>query len=241
MLKFAVMQLRWEFRKDESTAVQRFRYQDAGLRHDVAFNAEGEPVLHLISEIQASADSGFQDYELSTGIAYAILPGVFEHADHPTLKEPLIRIALQGGYVMAFPKGHVIPTALPLYAIAFEHAGTKNHFVLIHVAGKKVTVAAFSGQKPLLINTFPAGNEAEALYFALGPFKRAGIAVSEVEVEILSDSNLQAPLLQLFGRFLVNVKPCPVSLPYEVGQYPPHADISLLLFTLSQCGLPAAN
>jgi len=186
----------------------------------VAFNAEGEPVLHLISEIQASADSGFQDYELSTGIAYAILPGVFEHADHPTLKEPLIRIALQGGYVMAFPKGHVIPTALPLYAIAFEHAGTKNHFVLIHVAGKKVTVAAFSGQKPLLINTFPAGNEAEALYFALGPFKRAGIAVSEVEVEILSDSNLQAPLLQLFGRFLVNVKPCPPDNTHPTPTFP---------------------
>ncbi|MFM7764953.1 MAG: DUF3822 family protein [Sphingomonadales bacterium] len=241
MLKFAVMQLRWEFRKDESTAVQRFRYQESGLRHDVAFNAEGGPVLHLISETRTAADSDFNGYEMSTEIAYAILPEVFQWAEHPTLKEPLSRIVLEGGYVVAFPEGQIVPSALPLYTIAFEHAKTKNHFVLIHVVGKKVTVAAFSEQKPLLINTFPAGNEAEALYFALGPFKRAGIAVNEVEVEVLCDSAIQASLLQLFGRFLANVKPCPVSLPYEVGQYPPHADISLLLFTLPQCGLPAVH
>ena len=239
MLKFAVMQLRWEFRKDESMGVQRYRYQYAGLRHDAAFTAEGEPVLHLISETQATDDSHFLGYELSTEIDYAILPEAFQQAEHPTLKEPLSRLSLEGGYLIAFPEGHILPAALPLYIIAFEHAKTKNHFVLIHVMGKKVTVAAFSEQKPLLINTFPAGNEAEALYFALGPFKRAGIAVNEVEVEVLSDSAIQAPLLDLFGRFLANVKPCPFSLPYEVGQYPPHADISLLLFTLPQCGLQA--
>ena len=239
MLKFAKMQLHWEFRKDASTAVQRFRYENEGLRHDVAFNAEGEPVLHLIAE--TNEESPFQGYEMSSELPYTILPEAFQQADHPTLKDPLSKIPLEGGYILAFPQGRIIPAALPLYTIALGHAKTKNHFVLIHVAGKKVTVAAFSEQKPLLINTFPAGNEAEALYFALGPFKRAGIAVTEVEIEILSDSAIQTPLLQLFGRFLSNVKPCAISLPYEVGQFPPHADISLLLFTLPQCGLPAEH
>jgi hypothetical protein len=241
MLKFALMQLRWEYRKDESTAVQRFRYRDSGLQHEMAFNAEGEMVLHLIAEtpVSVAADTAFQGVDLSVEVPYVLLPEVFRHADHPGLSGTLSKVSVEGGYVVAFEGSNPIPTALPLYTVAYEQSKGKNHYVLIHVTGKRVTVAAFSDQKPLLLNTFPAGNEAEALYFALGPFKRAGIDMADVEVAVLSDSAAQAPLLQLFGRFLEDVKPCPVSLPYEVGQYPPHADISLLLFTLSQCGLPA--
>ncbi len=237
MLKFALMQLRWEYRKDESMAVQRFRYHDAGLLHEMAFSGDGELVLHLIAE--TSTYPGDSVCRLSSQTAFALLPEVFQNAEHPALSCPLRKVSVEGGYVIAFEGSDTIPTALPLYAVAYEHSKGKNHYVLIHVTGKRATVAAFSDQKPLLLNTFHAGNEAEALYFALGPFKRAGINMADVEVAVLADSTAQAPLLQLFGRFLEDVNPFPVSLPYEVGQYPPHADISVLLFTLSQCGLPA--
>lgn len=236
MLKFALMQLHWEYRRDESTALQRFWYSESGLLHEMAFNAEGEMVLHLISESSRGAQAG---YSLSPETVFALLPEAFQHADYPNLSGPLKKVTVEGGYVIAFEDGKALPTALPLFTIGYEQAKVKNHYVLIHVAGNSVTVAAFAGQKPLLLNTFPAGNEAEALYFALGPFKRAGLAIADLEVAVLADTNRQAPLLQLFGRFIPDVKPFPVSLPYEVGQYPPHADISMLLFTLSQCGLPA--
>ncbi len=241
MLKFALMQLRWEYKKDESTAVRRFRWQEAGITHEMAFNAEGEMVLHLIGESRRSEDTdmgAFSGYEMRADIPFALLPAAFQQAEHPTIKEPCQKVPVDGGYVVVFPAGSIVPAALPLFTIGMQQAKTKDHCVLIHIAGKQVTVAAFSEQKPLLLNTFPAGNEAEALYFAISPFKRAGIAVSDVEVEVLTDADRQGPLLQLFGRFLAQVKPCSVSLPYEVGQYPPHADISLLLYTLSRCALP---
>lgn len=241
MLKFALMQLRWEYRKDESTAVQRFRWQESGLTHEMAFNAEGAMVLHLIGEsgrFEDTRSAALSGYEMRADTPFAMLPAAFQQAEHPTIKEPCHKVPVEGGYVIVFPEGNVIPAALPLFAAGMQTAKAKNHYVLIHLAGKQVTVAAFSEQKPLLLNTFPAGNEAEALYFTVSPFKRAGIAISDVEVEVLTDADRQGPIMQLFGRFLAQVRPCSVSLPYEVGQYPPHADISLLLYTLSQCALP---
>jgi hypothetical protein len=101
-----------------------------------------------------------------------------------------------------------------------------------------VNVAAFSDGVPLLLNHFSAMNESEALYFALAPFKRAGIPVTEVVVEILTAENQLQPMLQLFGRFLSHVSVGKIDLPYPAGQYPPHSDISALMYLLPQCGLP---
>ena len=244
MLKFALMQLLCDFRRNESTAVQRFRYSDTELRHEMAFDANGDMVLHQISAIRTTAnreEEAFSGYVLDSSFGYALVPDVFQSAEHPALTGPLQHIAVEGGFVLTAAKGKTIPAALPLYRLAHEQAKGKSHHVLVHVHEHRVTVAAFSDQKPLLLNTFPAGNEAEALYFTLAPFKRAGISISEVTVSVLADATTHANLLQQFGRFIPHVKPFTITLPYEVGQYPPHADISLLLYTLSQCELPAES
>lgn len=241
MLKFALMQLLWDFRRNESTAMQRFLYQHAELRHEMAFDANGEMVLHQISaqKTTENREDVFSGYELNSSLGYALVPDVFQNAEHPALMRPLQHIKMDGGFVLTVAEGKRIPAALPLYRLAQEKAKGNSHYVLVHVCDQRITVAAFSEQKPLLLNTFPAGNEAEALYFALAPFKRAGISIADVAVSVLADATAHATLLQQFGRFIPHVKPFSIVLPYEVGQYPPHADISLLLYTLSQCGLPA--
>jgi hypothetical protein len=240
LLKFALMQLHWEFRKDETTAVHRFWYQESGVLHEMAFNLEGEMVLHRIADNRLSAadNAVTKGFRLSPEIPYALIPEAFQDAQTPEAAVSLRKIQVEGGYCIVFEDGNTLPVALPLFVIGQGMCKGKNHFVLLHVAQKKVTVAAFSEQKPLLLNTFPAGNEAEALYFALAPFQRAGIAETEVDVAILADKESQASLMQLFERFTGRVSPCPVALPYQVGEYPPFADISLLLFTLFSCGLP---
>ncbi len=244
MLKFAQMHRYWDFRKNEGTAVQWYWYEHDHKKHVMAFDAESELVLHQISGITAAVAAEKATNEgvaLTFDAAYALVPDVFQDADYPGLSGPVQKIPVEGGYNIVFPEGTDFPAAMPLYRLAFEAAKTTPHFVLVHVHNQQVTVAAFSEQKPLLLNTFPAGNEAEALYFALAPFKRAGISTTDIAISVLSDSTALPGLLQQFGRFVPQVKPFHFSLPYPVDQYPPHADISLLLFTLSQCGLPAVH
>lgn len=244
MLKFALMQRFWDFRKNEGTAVQWFQYEHGQKKHVMAFDADGEMVVHLISGTAADETAEKSHNEavtLNFDAAYTLVPDVFQDAYYAGLSEPMQKIPVEGGFVLLCGEGQSIPAALPLFRLAFEAAKTTPHFALVHVHAQQVTVAAFSEQKPLLLNTFPAGNEAEALYFTLAPFKRAGISSTDMVLSVLSDATALPGLLQQFGRFVPQVKPFQFSLPYPVDQYPPHADISLLLFTLSQCGLPAAT
>ena len=240
MQKFANMQNLWDYRHGDNAGARQFLYHDGETGHAMAFNVNGDMVLHQIlkSESQDFFALFTDGTMLGMNVPVTLIPAAFREAPLTETTTEQEQIPLSGDWVLSYPKNKAVPLLLPLFFLAKSKALQNKHYTLIHVHNNSVNVAAFSDGVPLLLNHFSAMNESEALYFALAPFKRAGIPVTEVVVEILTAENQLQPMLQLFGRFLSHVSAGKIDLPYPAGQYPPHSDISALMHLLPQCGLP---
>lgn len=237
----------WDYKQGHAGVIRLYICKGNELSQMMAFDESGSMVFHRIykdstedSIVKEIAQSG-ADRVLYLGQHpyYALTPAAFMNSYHPEWGAPEKKLTVNAE--ISFSYIHELPLSYPLYRIAQPRSAVFYHYVLCHVFDSQVTVAAFSGGQLLMLNTFPAGNEAEALYFALAPLKKAGIETENARIELMAEEHLAHIHLNLFSRFCQDVAMCPLDLPYESGQFPPGADISALLYQLPQCALPEAD
>lgn len=242
------MQLLWDFREGQPAGCRLFHFHGAGVGHYMGFNDSGSMVFHrmvnmpsadytdeIISELNPS-----QVTWLAFDLPFRLIPPAFLGAPVPEIGEEKICRKAGDDWLICQPASQAISMALPFFHRAQTRCRGFARYVLIHVHDGNIMVAAFNQAKPLLLNLFPAGNEAEALYFATAAIKKAGYDTADARVEIMAEEHASHALLQLFKRFIRDVAYCPAELPYSLGQMPPHADIASLMHILPQCALQEA-
>lgn len=241
------MQMLWDYKQGHAGEARLYICKGNELCQMMAFDVSGNMVFHRIFK-NSPHDTIEKEIELigaerviylSQHPYYALTPAAFRNSFHPEWGEANKTLPVNAE--VSFSYIHELPLSYPLYHIAQPRSAVFYHYVLCHVFDSQVTVAAFSGGQLLLLNTFPAGNEAEALYFALAPLKKAGIDTENARIELMAEEHLAHIHLNLFSRFCQDTAMCPLDLPYESGQFPPGADISALLYQLPQCALPEAD
>lgn len=239
------MQLLWDFREGQPAGCRLFQFHGAGVGHFMGFSDSGDMVFHRMVNMP---DPSYTDavkaelspsafFELSFSTPFRLVPAAFQGAPVPELGEETTCRKAGEEWLICQPPSHTIPMALPFFQRAQARCRGFARYVLIHVHDGNIMVAAFIQGKPLLLNLFPAGNEAEALYFATAAIKKAGLDTAETRIEIMAEEHASHALLQLFRRFIKDVAYCPAELPYSLGQMPPHADIASLMHILPQCAL----
>lgn len=241
------MQLLWDHKDGSATGQTLYRYKGGEVSHYMAFAPDGRMVFHRMINQEPEGNTGeiMQEtgcnglVQLQYDIPFQLVPAAFSGAAVPGLPGLLSCHPVLSDYKLCHSGWPDIPMALPFFARATARAAAYKDYVLIHVHQESALVAFFRDGKPALFNAFPAANEAEALYFATAPVKKAGMNPAAMRIEIMAEEHAAHTLLQMFRRFLHDVAYCPVELPYALGQLPPYADIASLMHTLPQCVLQA--
>lgn len=241
MLKFAIMQLLWDFKQGDSQGSKLYTYRYDERLQLLAFSPEGQLVFHRIINLAPDDYESKIAAELGCKTAvnaayhsqYHLTPSAFSGTFHPAQGKP--ENCVHCNAEIDFCYSGALPLALAHYHIAAERCRFFPNYVLCHVHQGQVTVAAFQAGQLLLLNTYPAGNEAEALYFSLAAVKKAGIEADKIRLEIMAEEHVAHIHLDLFGRFCHDTALCPLELPYADDEFPPGADISALLYRLARC------
>lgn len=244
----------WENRKSSNLENTRLVYcSEQGIQQLLAIDSATEIVFHIIED--GANDRTIQDIIIQTGCINAgkmlisnpflLLPEAFENTQFEGLESnQTITTTIEKGICLRFeklPNEKCFHAIIPLYFIAKTEAEKHTNFVYTCTLNGHSLVLFFRNGKCELANVFETKNEAEVMYFSVAPIKKAGLNVDQVRFEFLSDVSEARNILKAADRFLPNAGIARLELPYQAGEYPPHAVVSFLLYQYLLCELPEVN
>jgi Protein of unknown function (DUF3822) len=244
----------WENRK--SINLQNTRlvyYSENGIQQALAIDVAGEIIFHIIEE--STDDNSIERMLQETTCINAgrmlisnpfmFIPEAFENTQFAGVEgDQTMTTLIEKGMCLRManmPKEKSFHAIVPLYFIAKTEAEKNSNLVYTCSLNGYSLVLFFRNGKCEFANVFETKNEAEIMYFAVAPIKKAGLNVDQVRFEFLSDAADARNILKAADRFLPNAGIARIELPYPAGEYPPHAVVSFLLYKYLQCELPEVS
>lgn len=228
-------------------------FRHGGVFHAMACHSSGDISLHVIEDQGAAgieallAETGHITVlgEMRSNDPFQVVPAAFKDAVLPDSEASASTISHAEGSVF-FQMHHqgqhpVFAAAQALYRVAKDSAANHENLVYAWQHQGWITVLFFRKGQLELANAFPAANENEMLYFLAAPVKQAGLEVTNVHFEFLSEPEEAAGFLKTANRYLPHISTVRIELPYPAGEYPPYASVAFLLYQYLQCELQAAS
>lgn len=222
-------------------------FRSDGIFQLMCYNPSGKLHLHVIDQPDATPDPleymqglKFKSMlEMQLNTPFALLPKVFSETGIPgssqnTVVHKLTDKLLLSHPIMEHPSFHA---AIPLYDLSSEKSKNRELYLFCAVFNQICFVFFYREGFCELANSYPVSNDSEVLYFCLAAIKKGNADVNKVVIEILGDKT--AEVIGSFERFVPSVSKFRIELPYNAGEYPPFAAISLLLHHYCTCELPA--
>ncbi|MBS3915855.1 MAG: DUF3822 family protein [Bacteroidetes bacterium] len=238
----------WEYRNAKWNADNSMVcYQSDGIFQAMVCDREENLLLHVIEESDHLESSIHALSVNETGTAFTmdfesgfyLVPKLFLGTVSPEFTGNMQSIAADENLNIQFSgKENQVHAFYPFYFIAKKNAQLHANYVQILVHGKRCMLAYFRDGNCVLSNIYHASNDSEVLYFAMAAVKLQGQDIRKVHFELLG--NQIQELFKVFQRFISDIRPLQMTLPYTTGEYPPYAAEASLMHQFLLCELQVA-
>jgi hypothetical protein len=238
----------WEYRNAKWNADNSMVcYMSDGIFQAMVCDRDENLLLHVIEESDnlesslhaLSLNETGSSFTMDFDSGFYLVPKLFHGTSSPEFSGNVQSIAADENLSIQFSGNkNQVHAFYPFYLIAKKNAQLHANYVQILVHGKRSMLAYFRDGNCVLSNIYATSNESEVLYYAMAAVKLQGQDIRKVHFELFGNQTQE--IFKVFQRFVSDIRPLQISLPYTTGEYPPHAAEAFLMHQFLLCELQVA-